>query len=66
VCVSHKKSARTRYANLRFLDPVQSAGHVVRSGRETLTQYFPCSGGPGADAIKSVSGHVTPNLCSCI
>jgi hypothetical protein len=25
--------------------------------------YFSCSGGPGAVSIKSVPGHVTPNLC---
>jgi hypothetical protein len=27
--------------------------------------YFSCSGGPGAVSIKSVLGHVTPNLFFC-
>jgi hypothetical protein len=35
----------------------------VHPGRETSIHYFSCSGGPGAISIKSVPGHVTPNLC---
>jgi hypothetical protein len=38
-------------------------GHKVLPGCKTSTHYFPCSGGTGLDSIKSVSGHVTPNLC---
>jgi hypothetical protein len=64
-----KKSGRTRYAELAFLHPMGSAGQVVHSavsGRETSTHYFLCSGRPGAVFLKSVPGHVTPNLCFCI
>jgi hypothetical protein len=38
----------------------------VRPGRETLPHYFSCSGGPGTFSIKSMLGHVMPNLCFCI
>jgi hypothetical protein len=38
----------------------------VHPGHEKLTHYFSCSGGPSADATKSVSGHVTLNLYFCI
>jgi hypothetical protein len=30
------------------------------------TLYFSCLGGPGVNSIKSVKGHVTPNLRFCI
>jgi hypothetical protein len=49
-----------------FLHPGGSAGHVVCPGCETSTHYFPCSGGPGLDPIKSTPRHITPNLCFCI
>jgi hypothetical protein len=55
--------------NLCFLQSVGSAGHVVHSvhpGHKTSMHYFSCSSGPGADPIKSVTEHVTPNLCFCI
>jgi hypothetical protein len=64
-----KKCAGIRYTKLVFLHSVGSVGHVVHSGasgRETSTHSFLCSGGPGAVSMKSVSGHVTPNLCFCI
>jgi hypothetical protein len=38
----------------------------VHPGREMLTLYFSCSGGPSAVFIESVSGNVMPNLCFCI
>jgi hypothetical protein len=43
-CNFHKKRARTRYANLEFLHPVGSAGHVVHFGasvpRNVNTLFF--------------------------
>jgi hypothetical protein len=62
----NKKSVGTRYTELVFLLPLGSAGHVVHSdesGHEMSTHYFSCSGGLGAVSIKSVSGHIIPNLC---
>jgi hypothetical protein len=38
----------------------------VHLGREILTHYFSCSGGPSADAIKSAMGHVSLNFYFCI
>jgi hypothetical protein len=38
----------------------------VRSGCERSIHYFSSSGVPRAVSIKSVSGHVTLNLCFCI
>jgi hypothetical protein len=35
----------------------------VGLGHESSTQYYLCSVGLGMDSTKSVSGHVTPNLC---
>jgi hypothetical protein len=35
----------------------------VRSGHETSTYYFSCSGGPSTDYIKNVSRQVMLNLC---
>jgi hypothetical protein len=64
-----KKCGGTRYAELVFLHPMGSTGQVVHSamsGQEKSTHSFLCSGGLGAVFLKSVSGHVTPNLCFCI
>jgi hypothetical protein len=64
-----KKCSGKRYADPAFLRPMRSVGQVVHSamsGRETFTHYFWCSGGLGAVFLKSVSGHVTLNLCFCI
>jgi hypothetical protein len=61
----HKRSAETYYAELVFLHPLGSMGHVVHSvhlGRETSTQYFSCFGGTGIVSIRRVSGHIMPNL----
>jgi hypothetical protein len=65
-CSFHKKRVEGRYAKLVFLHPVGSMGHVAHSdayGHKISTHYFSCLGGLGAVSIKSVSGHVTPNLC---
>jgi hypothetical protein len=64
-----KKRAKTCYAELVFLHPVDlrvTYYILVRLGRETSTHYFPGSGPIGMDMTKSGSGHVTPNLCFCI
>jgi hypothetical protein len=66
---SYKKRALAYYTELVFLHVVRSAAHVVHSlhpERETLIHYFSCSGGSDADPLKSVSRHVTQNLCFCI
>jgi hypothetical protein len=50
----NKKRVGTRYAELVFLHPVGSVGHVVHtgaSGHKISTQYFSCSGAP--DAVMS-------------
>jgi hypothetical protein len=67
--VLHKKRDGTRYAKLVFLHPVGSWVTyciLMRLGREMSTHYFSCFGGPGAVSIKSILGHVTPNLYFCI
>jgi hypothetical protein len=40
-----KKRVRTHYAELMFLHPVGSTGHVVRLGHETSMQYISFFGG---------------------
>jgi hypothetical protein len=43
-CGFHQKRVGTRYAELLFLHPVESAGHVVHSGvsgaRNIITLFF--------------------------
>jgi hypothetical protein len=61
-----KEHARTRYAKLAFLHPVwicgsHSAFRCV-CGMKSM-HYFSCSGGTRTYSTKSVSGHVTANLC---
>jgi hypothetical protein len=56
-CGFHTKRVETRYGELMFLHLVGSSGQVgvpVRSGRETSTHYFSCSGRHGVVCIKSV------------
>jgi hypothetical protein len=62
----HKKLIATHYAELVFLHPVGSVGHVVhpvRPGRETSIYYFSYSDGTSTDSTKSTSGHIMSNLC---
>jgi hypothetical protein len=64
-----KNHAGTRYAELVFLYPMGSAGHVVHPGypgRETSMHYFPCSGGNSTDMTKLAPVQVSPKLCFCI
>jgi hypothetical protein len=68
-CGFHKKRIWTRYAELVFLHLLGYVGHVVHSDVfmcKKSTHYFSCSGGTGTNSTKSVSEHVTPNLCFCI
>jgi hypothetical protein len=64
-----KMGTGTHYAELMFLHPVGSAGHVVRFvalGHEMSTHYFSCSGETNTDLMICALGHVTLNLCFCI
>jgi hypothetical protein len=68
-CSFHKKPVRTRYAQLVFLHLVGSAGHVVHSsgsGAQTFDAPFFILGWAQCGSIKSILGHVMPNLCFCI
>jgi hypothetical protein len=68
-CGFHEKPAGSRYTELVFLHPVGSAGHVVHSGAsgvQNVDALFSCLGGPGVISMKSMPGHVTPNLYFCI
>jgi hypothetical protein len=64
-----KKRIGTHYAELVFLHPVGSVGHVVDSGvsgaRNVDTVFFMLEW-DWYGFYKSVSGHVTPNLFFCI
>jgi hypothetical protein len=64
-----QKRIGTYYAELVFLHPVGSAGHVVHSGASgprNIEALFSWSGGPSTDSLKSTSRHITPNLSFCI
>jgi hypothetical protein len=52
------------YAELVFLHPVVSVGHVVHSGAFgvlNIDTLFSCSGGMSKDSTKNVMGHVKMN-----
>jgi hypothetical protein len=62
----HKKCVGTRYAELVFLHPVRSAGHVVHSGgprREMSQTYFHARVGPVRFAQK---GHLDTLHQTCV
>jgi hypothetical protein len=55
-----------RYKTHRQVGSMSHVVHYGASRHETSAHYFSCSGGPSAVSIKSVTGHVMPNLCFCI
>jgi hypothetical protein len=66
-CKCHKKHAGTCYTELMFSHAlVWSVDNALHSRHEMSTHYFSCSCGPRAVSTKSMSGHVTSNLCFCI
>jgi hypothetical protein len=63
-----KKNAMTRYAELVFLHPVRSAGHVVHSiasRAQNINAFFNARVAE-SDSAKIALGHITPNLFFCI
>jgi hypothetical protein len=65
-CGFYKKHAGKRYANFCFSirwDLQVLYCTPVCLGWETSTQYFTCSGGPGAVSIKSAPRNVMSILC---
>jgi hypothetical protein len=68
-CGFHERHVVTRYAELVFLHPMGSVGHIVNSGAygpQNIDALFVCSSGTGMDSTKCALGHITLNLCFCI
>jgi hypothetical protein len=63
-----KRCARTSYADLVLLHPVEYSGHIVHSGASMVWNIdaLYCLGGTGMDSSKGVLGQVMPILCYCI
>jgi hypothetical protein len=68
-CGFHEKCTEKHYAEVVFLHPVESVGHVVHSdafgARNVNAQIFMLMW-DRYGFNKKASGHITPNLCFCM